>query len=67
MLTAEGRCLVGLESINKAYDIVHMTFGSYLRQRRELLRQEDRLFSVRQVAQRIGFEPAYLSKTRPGY
>lgn len=39
-----------------------MTFGSYLRQRRESLRQEDRRFSVRQVAQRIGVEPAYLSK-----
>lgn len=43
-----------------------MTFGSYLRQRRELLRQEDRRFSVRQVAQRIGVEPAYLSKIERG-
>jgi HTH-type transcriptional regulator, competence development regulator len=39
-----------------------MTFGSYIRDRRETLRETDRRFSVRQVAQRIGVEPAYLSK-----
>jgi transcriptional regulator with XRE-family HTH domain len=39
-----------------------MTFGDYVRQRRETQRQTDRRFSVRQVAQRIGVEPAYLSK-----
>ncbi|MEO1034694.1 MAG: helix-turn-helix domain-containing protein [Pseudomonadota bacterium] len=39
-----------------------MTFGKYLRKRRELLRQGDRTFSVRGVAQRVGIEPAYLSK-----
>ena len=39
-----------------------MTYGEYIRTRRELLRTEDRKFSVRQVAQRIGVEPAYLSK-----
>ncbi|MDY0038549.1 MAG: helix-turn-helix transcriptional regulator [Zoogloea oleivorans] len=39
-----------------------MTFGIYIRERREALRQSDRRFSVRQVAQRIGVEPAYLSK-----
>ena len=44
------------------YYIVHMTYGSYTRQRRELLKTEDRRYSVRQVAQRIGVEPAYLSK-----
>jgi HTH-type transcriptional regulator, competence development regulator len=44
------------------YYIVHMTFGSYVRERRDSLREEDRRFSVRQVAQRIGVEPAYLSK-----
>jgi transcriptional regulator with XRE-family HTH domain len=39
-----------------------MTFGDYVRERREAQRQTDRRFSVRQVAQRIGVEPAYLSK-----
>jgi transcriptional regulator with XRE-family HTH domain len=39
-----------------------MSFGDYLRERREAQRQTDRRFSVRQVAQRIGVEPAYLSK-----
>lgn len=39
-----------------------MTFGQYIRERREVLRTTDRRFSVRQVAQRIGVEPAYLSK-----
>jgi len=37
-------------------------FGSYVRQRREALRKEDKSFSVRQVATRVGVEPAYLSK-----
>ena len=39
-----------------------MTFGKYIRQVRESLRVEDRTFSVRQVANRVGVEPAYLSK-----
>lgn len=39
-----------------------MTFGVYIRERREALRATDNRFSVRQVAQRIGVEPAYLSK-----
>ena len=38
------------------------TFGSYLRKRREALRSGDRRFSVRQVAERVGVEPSYLSK-----
>jgi len=37
-------------------------FGSYLRTRREQLLQHDRRYSLRQVAGRIGIEPAYLSK-----
>ena len=44
------------------YYIVHMTFGKYVREVRERRRSEDRTFSVRQVAQRIGVAPAYLSK-----
>ena len=39
-----------------------MTFGAYVREVRERHRAKDRRFSVRQVAQRIGIEPAYLSK-----
>ena len=39
-----------------------MTFGAYVREVRERHRAEDRRYSVRQVAQRIGIEPAYLSK-----
>ena len=34
--------------------------------RRERLRQEDRGFSVRQLAQRLGVEPSYLSKVERG-
>ncbi|MDD9981251.1 MAG: helix-turn-helix transcriptional regulator [Gammaproteobacteria bacterium] len=37
-------------------------FGEYVRTVRERIRSRDRAFSVRQVAQRIGVEPAYLSK-----
>ena len=44
------------------YYILHMTFGKYIREHREALKANDRRFSVRQVAQRIGIEPAYLSK-----
>jgi transcriptional regulator with XRE-family HTH domain len=39
-----------------------MTFGQFIRERRERMRETDPRFSVRQVAQRIGVEPAYLSK-----
>jgi len=43
-----------------------MTFGEYIRKHRETLKSRDRRFSVRQVAQRIGVEPAYLSKIERG-
>lgn len=38
------------------------TLGPFLRSRREALRERDPRYSVRQVAQRIGIEPSYLSK-----
>ena len=37
-------------------------FGTTTRNRREALRSGDRRFSLRQVALRVGIEPAYLSK-----
>jgi transcriptional regulator with XRE-family HTH domain len=37
-------------------------FGGHVRKVRESLKEKDRSFSVRQVARRIGVEPAYLSK-----
>lgn len=39
-----------------------MTFGAYIRQKREALRRDDPAFSLRKVALRVGIEPAYLSK-----
>lgn len=39
----------------------HM-FGKFVRKTREELKKSDRRFSLRQVAFRIGVEPAYLSK-----
>ena len=39
-----------------------MTFGEYVRTVREEMRSLNTVFSVRKVAQRIGVEPAYLSK-----
>ena len=39
-----------------------MTFGTYTRTARERFRTQDPAYSVRKVAQRIGVEPAYLSK-----
>ena len=45
----------------------HMThFGSTMRTRRERLHLNDKRFSLRQVARRIGIEPAYLSKIERG-
>lgn len=41
-------------------------FGHHIRQAREKLALEDRKFSLRQVAGRIGIEPAYLSKVERG-
>lgn len=38
------------------------SFGDVVRGLREELRSKDRRFSLRQVARRIGIEPAYLSK-----
>lgn len=43
-----------------------MTFGEYIREHREAMKSQDRSFSLRQVAQRIGIEPAYLSKIERG-
>ncbi len=42
------------------------SFGEYIREKREELLKEDRSFSVRQVAGRIGVEPSYLSKIERG-
>lgn len=42
------------------------SFGSFIKARREELRREDRRFSQRQVALRIGIEPSYLSKLERG-
>ena len=41
-------------------------FGPAIRERRERLRRDDRRYSVRQVAGRVGIEPAYLSKIERG-
>ena len=41
-------------------------FGSYIRERREKLRETDKRFSVRQVASRIEVEPSFLSKVERG-
>ena len=41
-------------------------FGAIIRSKRESLRLTDKRFSLRQVALRIGIEPAYLSKIERG-
>ena len=41
-------------------------FGATTREIRERLRETDRRFSLRQVAHRVGVEPAYLSKIERG-
>lgn len=40
--------------------------GQYIREKRETLRAEDKSYSLRQVATRIGVEPSYLSKIERG-
>lgn len=42
------------------------TLGTFLRERREGLRAHDRRYSVRQVAERVGVQPSYLSKVERG-
>lgn len=41
-------------------------FGDYIRTARSARAEQDPRFSLRQVAQRIGVEPAYLSKVERG-
>ena len=41
-------------------------FGRIVRARREELRRGDKRYSLRQVATRVGIEPAYLSKIERG-
>ena len=38
------------------------TFGCFVRERRESLREDDPAYSIRRVAQRMGIQPSYLSK-----
>jgi len=42
------------------------TFGACAREQREHLKSQDRRYSLRQVAHRLGIEPAYLSKIERG-
>jgi transcriptional regulator with XRE-family HTH domain len=44
------------------YYIIHMSFGKHIRRVREARKAGDKTYSLRQVARRIGIEPAYLSK-----
>ena len=51
------------------YCILHTMYnalGQYIREKREVLRQNDRRYSLRQVAGHIGVEPSYLSKIERG-
>lgn len=43
-----------------------MSFGKSIRQQRERLKKADAAYSLRQVADRAGIEPAYLSKIERG-
>jgi HTH-type transcriptional regulator, competence development regulator len=43
-----------------------MSFGDFIRQRREARRAADASFSLRRVATSIGVEPSYLSKIERG-
>lgn len=58
----------GIRSMFCVVYTTHMVsaFGPYVRQRRESLLTKDRTFTLRQVAQRLGVEPSYLSKIERG-
>lgn len=43
-----------------------MGFGIYARQLRERRREANKRYSIRQTAQRVGIQPAYLSKVERG-
>lgn len=43
-----------------------MSFGDFVRQRREELREKDPGYSLRRVAASVGIEPSYLSKIERG-
>ena len=45
---------------------MNQTFGEYVRSKREELKLTDPSYSVRQVAFRIGVQPAYLSSVERG-
>lgn len=60
--TDSGR--LGLKVNNRGEN--NMDFGSYVRQLREQRREVNRRYSVRRTAQRVGVEPAYLSKIERG-
>ena len=45
---------------------MNTAFGPYIREKREALKKQDKRFSLRKVAQRIGIEPSYLSKVERG-
>jgi len=56
-----------LDQSERVVHTTHMkTFGEHIRQRREALLASDKQYSLRQVATRIGIEPAYLSKIERG-
>ena len=40
------------------------TFGTYVRKKREALLSQNPNYSLRKVAQRVGFQPAFLSKVQ---
>ena len=63
MRIASGSIIGMVDIVCSIYYILHMmNFGSYVRNRREALAADDRTMSLRQVAMRIGVEPAFLSK-----
>lgn len=47
-------------------DFPNAAFGEHIRQAREAKLASDRGFSLRQLAARVGIEPAYLSKIERG-
>src|SRR6516225_2130699 len=55
-----------LTSVECVVYTTHMSFGDFIRQRREDKRIKDPGYSLRRVAANVGIEPSYLSKIERG-
>ncbi len=59
-------CLTLDRGVYYVLHIMHDMFGKFIHEKRMNLLEENKKYSLRQVAQRIGIQPSYLSKIERG-